>query len=100
MRSVPPLVASLAGLLVGLWLLVLLGGGFVVLAGHLLARLVRTRWDHRHPQQAAVRQHTRQAHRLAAEWPQLAQTLRWATPTSGPASIASQPLSSWPTPRA
>jgi S-DNA-T family DNA segregation ATPase FtsK/SpoIIIE len=76
MRSVPPLVASLAGLLVGLWLLVLLGGGFVVLAGHLLARLVRTRWDHRHPQQAAVRQHTRQAHRLAAEWPQLAQTLR------------------------
>jgi S-DNA-T family DNA segregation ATPase FtsK/SpoIIIE len=76
MRTVPPLVASLAGLLVGLWLLVLLGGGFVVLAGHLLARLVRTRRDRRRPQQAAVRERTRQARRLAAEWPLLAQTLR------------------------
>jgi hypothetical protein len=76
MRTVPPLVASLAGLLVGLWLLVLLGGGFVVLAGHLLARLVRTRRDRRRPQQAAVRERTRQARRLAAEWPLLARTLR------------------------
>jgi hypothetical protein len=76
MGSVPPPVGTLAGLLVGLWLLVILGGGFLVLAGHLLARLVRTRRDRRHPQQAAVRQHTRQAHRLAAEWPLLAQTLR------------------------
>jgi DNA segregation ATPase FtsK/SpoIIIE, S-DNA-T family len=76
MRTVPPLVASLAGLLVGLWLLLILGGGVVVLAGHLLARLVRTRRDRRHPQQAAVRERTRQARRLAAEWPLLAQTLR------------------------
>ena len=75
MGSVPPL-ATLAGLLVGLWLLVILGGGVVVLAGHLLARLVRSRRDRRHPQQAAVRERTRQARRLAAEWPLLAQTLR------------------------
>jgi DNA segregation ATPase FtsK/SpoIIIE, S-DNA-T family len=75
MGSVPPL-ATLAGLLVGLWLLVILGGGVVVLAGHLLARLVRSRRDRRHPQQAAVREQTRQARRLAAEWPLLAQTLR------------------------
>jgi DNA segregation ATPase FtsK/SpoIIIE, S-DNA-T family len=75
MGSVPPLVATLAGLLVGLWLLVILGGGFLVLAGHLLARLVRTRRDRRHPQQAAVRERIRQARRLAAEWPLLTQTL-------------------------
>jgi len=74
MRSLPPL-ASLAGLLVGLWLLVIPGAGFLVLAAHLLAQLVRTRRDHRHPQQAAVRERTRQARRLAAEWPLLAQTL-------------------------
>ena len=76
MRPVPPPVGTLAGLLVGLWLLVILGGGFVVLAGHLLARLIRARRDRRHPQQAAVREQTRQARRLAAEWPLLAQTLR------------------------
>jgi hypothetical protein len=75
MRPVPPPVGTLAGLLVGLWLLVILGGGFVVLAGHLLARLIRARRDRRHPQQAAVRERTRQARRLAAEWPLLAQTL-------------------------
>jgi DNA segregation ATPase FtsK/SpoIIIE, S-DNA-T family len=74
MRPVP--LASLAGLLVGLWLLLIIGGGVAVLAGHLLARLVRTRRDRRHPQQAAVRERTRQARRLAAEWPLLAQTLR------------------------
>src|SRR5215216_4161066 len=74
MRSLPPL-ASLAGLLVGLWLLVIPGAGFLVLAAHLLAQLVRTRRDHRHPQQAAVQERTRQARRLAAEWPLLAQTL-------------------------
>src|SRR5215211_7679648 len=71
MRSLPPM-ASLAGLLVGLWLLVIPGAGFLVLAAHLLAQLVRTRRDHRHPQQAAVQERTR---RLAAEWPLLAQTL-------------------------
>jgi S-DNA-T family DNA segregation ATPase FtsK/SpoIIIE len=75
MRSVP-LVASLAGLLVGLWLLLVLGGGVAVLAGCLLARLVRTRQARRHPQRAAARARTRQGRRLAAEWPLLAQTLR------------------------
>jgi hypothetical protein len=74
MRTVPPL-GSLAGFLVGLWLLVLLGGGVVVVAGHLLTRVVRARRDRRHPQQAAIRAQTRQARRLAAEWPLLAQTL-------------------------
>jgi S-DNA-T family DNA segregation ATPase FtsK/SpoIIIE len=76
MRTVPPPVGTLAGLLVGLWLLVILGGVVAMLAGHLLARLIRARWDRRHPQQAAVRERTRQARRLAAEWPLLAQTLR------------------------
>src|SRR5215207_7044235 len=76
MPTVPPPVGTLAGLLVGLWLLVILGGGVAVLAGHLLARLIRARRDRRHPQQAAVRERTRQARRLAAEWPLLAQTLR------------------------
>jgi hypothetical protein len=68
-------LASLAGLLVGLWLLVILGGGVAVLAGHLVARLVRGRRERRHPQQAVARERTRQAQRLAAEWPLLAQTL-------------------------
>jgi DNA segregation ATPase FtsK/SpoIIIE, S-DNA-T family len=72
--SCPP-IATLAGLLVGLWLLLVLGGGVVVLAGHLLARLLRCRWDRCHPEQAAARQHTRQGRQLAAEWPLLAQTL-------------------------
>jgi DNA segregation ATPase FtsK/SpoIIIE, S-DNA-T family len=76
MRTVPPPVGTLAGLLVGLWLLVILGGGVTMLAGHLLARLIRARRDRRHPQQAAARERTRQARRLAAEWPLLAQTLR------------------------
>jgi len=76
MRSLPPLVASLVGLLVGLWLLLVLGGGIAVLAGHLLARAVRTRRDRRHPQRAAARARTRQARRLAAQWPLLSQTLR------------------------
>jgi S-DNA-T family DNA segregation ATPase FtsK/SpoIIIE len=73
MSTVP--LASLAGLLVGLWLLVILGGGVVVLVGHLLARVVRAHRDRRHPQQAAIRRHTRHARRLAAEWPLLSQTL-------------------------
>jgi S-DNA-T family DNA segregation ATPase FtsK/SpoIIIE len=74
MRTVPPL-ATLAGLLAGLWLLVVLGGGVLVLAGHLLARLIRTRRDRRHPDQAAARQRRQHTRRLAAEWPLLAQTL-------------------------
>src|SRR5215216_2833589 len=73
MRPVP--LASLAGLLVGLWLLLVLGGGVAVLTGHLLARLVRTRRDRRRPQEATARQNTQEARRLAAEWPLLAQTL-------------------------
>jgi DNA segregation ATPase FtsK/SpoIIIE, S-DNA-T family len=75
MCTVPPPVGTLAGLLVGLWLLVILSGSIVVLVGHLLARLVRSRRDHRHPQQAAVRERIRQSRCLAAEWPLLAQTL-------------------------
>jgi hypothetical protein len=74
MRSLPP--ATLAGLLVGLWLLVVLGGGILVLAGHLLTRLIRTRRDRRHPDQAAARQRRQHTRSLAAEWPLLAQTLR------------------------
>ncbi|HTE68589.1 MAG TPA: hypothetical protein VK942_07505, partial [Actinomycetes bacterium] len=76
MRSLPPLVASLAGLLVGLWLLLVVGGGIAVLAGHLLARLVGTRQARRYPQRAAARARTRQGRRLAAQWPLLSQTLR------------------------
>jgi S-DNA-T family DNA segregation ATPase FtsK/SpoIIIE len=75
MRSILP-VATLAGLLVGLWLLLVLGGGIVMLAGHLLARLIRIRRDRRHPDQAAARQRRHHTRRLAAEWPLLAQTLR------------------------
>src|SRR5215211_1957052 len=75
MRTVPPVLGSLAGLLVGFWLLVPLGLGVAVLAGHLLARLLRSRRDRRHPQYAAARERTRQGQRLAAEWPLLAQTL-------------------------
>ncbi len=128
MRTIPSPLASLAGLLVGLWLLVPLGLGVAVLAGHLLSRLVRRRWDRRHPKQAAVRQHTRQARRMAAEWPLLTQTLglgyrdQWTRqhrfPTgefqiddegvaatvaaiAGPAwPTTSAPLGTWPTPGA
>jgi S-DNA-T family DNA segregation ATPase FtsK/SpoIIIE len=75
MRTVPPL-ATFAGLLVGLWLLVVLGGGILVLAGHLLTRLIRTRRDRRHSDQAAARQRHQHTRSLAAEWPLLAQTLR------------------------
>src|SRR5215218_4040506 len=61
--------------LVGLSLLLALVGGTATLAGCLLGRRLRDRHARRHPQQAASRQHTRQAQRLAAEWPLLAQTL-------------------------
>jgi DNA segregation ATPase FtsK/SpoIIIE, S-DNA-T family len=61
--------------LVGLSLLLALVGGTVTLVGCLLARPLRARQARRHPQQAAVREQTRQARRLAAEWPLLAQTL-------------------------
>jgi hypothetical protein len=61
--------------LVGLSLLLAVVGGTVTLAGVLLARRLRARQARRHSQQAAIREHTRQARRLAAEWPLLAQTL-------------------------
>src|SRR5215212_1273671 len=61
--------------LVGLSMLLAAVGGVVTLACSLLARRVRARQVRRHPQQAAVRERTREARRLAAEWPLLAQTL-------------------------
>jgi hypothetical protein len=62
--------------LIGLSMLLALVGGTATLTGVLLARRLRARQARRHPQQAAVRERTRQARRLAAEWPLLAQTLR------------------------
>jgi DNA segregation ATPase FtsK/SpoIIIE, S-DNA-T family len=61
--------------LVGLSMLLAVVGGTVTLAGVLLSRRLRVRHAHRRPQQAAAREQTRQARRLAAEWPLLAQTL-------------------------
>jgi S-DNA-T family DNA segregation ATPase FtsK/SpoIIIE len=66
----------MAATLVGLSMLLALAGGTGILAGCLLARLHHRRQARRHPQQAATRERTRQARRLAAEWPLLAQTLR------------------------
>src|SRR5512132_2377685 len=62
--------------LVGLSLLLALVGGTTTLAGVLLGRRLRARRARRHPAEAAARERTRQARRLAAEWPLLAQTLR------------------------
>jgi DNA segregation ATPase FtsK/SpoIIIE, S-DNA-T family len=61
--------------LVGLSMLLAVVGGIATLAGCLLNRRLRARRARRHPQQAAVRERTRQARRLAAEWPLLSQTL-------------------------
>jgi hypothetical protein len=61
--------------LVGLSMLLAVLGGTATLAGCLLSRRLRARQAQRHPQQAATRERTRQARRLAAEWPLLAQTL-------------------------
>jgi hypothetical protein len=61
--------------LVGLSMLLALVGGTVTLVGCLLARRLRARQVRRHPQETAARERTRQARRLAAEWPLLAQTL-------------------------
>ena len=61
--------------LVGLSMLLALVGGTATLLGCLLAPRLRARQVRRHPQQAAIRQRTRQARRLAAEWPLFAQTL-------------------------
>jgi DNA segregation ATPase FtsK/SpoIIIE, S-DNA-T family len=61
--------------LVGLSMLLTLAGGIATLAGCLLSRRLRARQARRHPQQAAIREQSRQARRLTAEWPLLAQTL-------------------------
>ena len=53
--------------LVGLSMLLAVVGGTATLAGCLLGRRLRARHARRHPQQAAIRQHTHQARRLAAE---------------------------------
>jgi hypothetical protein len=53
--------------LIGLSMLLALVGGTATLAGYLLGRRLRARHARRHPQQAAIRQHTHQARRLAAE---------------------------------
>jgi DNA segregation ATPase FtsK/SpoIIIE, S-DNA-T family len=61
--------------LVGLSMLLAVAGGLVTLAACLLGRRLRARQARRHPQQAAAREQTQQARRLAAEWPLLSQTL-------------------------
>jgi S-DNA-T family DNA segregation ATPase FtsK/SpoIIIE len=61
--------------LVGLSMLLAVAGGTATLVWVLMGRRLRARWDHRHPAQAAARQHDRYGRRLAAEWPLLAQTL-------------------------
>jgi S-DNA-T family DNA segregation ATPase FtsK/SpoIIIE len=61
--------------LVGLSILLAVVGGTVTLAGCLLGRRLRAWQARRHPEQAATRERTRQARRLAAEWPLLSQTL-------------------------
>jgi DNA segregation ATPase FtsK/SpoIIIE, S-DNA-T family len=62
--------------LVGLSMLLVLVAGIATLAGCLLGRLHHRRQVRRHPERTATRARTRQARRLAAEWPLLAQTLR------------------------
>jgi hypothetical protein len=62
--------------LVGLAMLLVLVGGTATLVGVVLGRRLRPRWDRRHPERTAARQHDRYGRRLAAEWPLLAQTLR------------------------
>jgi hypothetical protein len=71
----PEREALMLATLVGLSLLLALVGGTATLAGCLLGPRLQARHAHRHPQQAAIRERTRQARRLAAEWPLLAQTL-------------------------
>jgi hypothetical protein len=61
--------------LVGLAMLLALVGGTATLLCVLLSHRLRALQARRHPQRAAVRERTRQARRLAAEWPLLAQTL-------------------------
>jgi S-DNA-T family DNA segregation ATPase FtsK/SpoIIIE len=60
---------------VGLVTLLAVAGGIITLAVCVLAPRLLARHTRQHPAQAAVRERTRQARRLAAEWPLLAQTL-------------------------
>jgi S-DNA-T family DNA segregation ATPase FtsK/SpoIIIE len=62
-------------ILVGLSMLLAVVGGTATLLVVLVGRRLRARLARRYPQQAAARERTRQARRLAAEWPLLAQTL-------------------------
>ena len=55
----------MAATLVGLSMLLALAGGTGILASCMLTRFHRARQTRRHPAQAAARQHTRQARRLA-----------------------------------
>jgi hypothetical protein len=86
--------ALMLGTLVGLVTLLAVVGGTVTLAGVLLSRRLRARQTRRHPQQAATRERSRQARRLAAGWPLLAQTLglgyrdQWTQHRFPPAEIA------------
>jgi DNA segregation ATPase FtsK/SpoIIIE, S-DNA-T family len=68
-------VVGMLATLVGLSLLLAVLGGVATLATVLLIRRLRAHHAYRHPLQAATRERTRQARRLAAEWPLLAQTL-------------------------
>jgi hypothetical protein len=115
MRGLTPLVGTLVGLLVGLWLLAPVALGAAVLAWRGLGWLVRTRRDRRHPERAATRARAQQGRRLAAEWPLLAQTLRlgytdqWTRQHRFPAAaftlddqavtatVAAIPAPAWPT---
>jgi hypothetical protein len=79
---------------VGLSMLLALIGGTATLAAGLLGRRLSARHARRHPQKAAARERTRQARRMAAEWPLLAQTLGLGYRDHGPANTASHPPSS------
>ena len=61
--------------LVGLVMLLAVVGEITTLAVCVLAPRLRARHARRHPEQAAIRERTSHARRLAAEWPLLAQTL-------------------------
>jgi DNA segregation ATPase FtsK/SpoIIIE, S-DNA-T family len=70
------MVATLAGLLYGLWLLFTLVFGSAALAAVLLAPLVRRCRDRRHPERAATRHRSKATDQLTSGWPLLSKTLR------------------------
>jgi S-DNA-T family DNA segregation ATPase FtsK/SpoIIIE len=65
----------MADALVGLYLLVVMVGGTASLVGVLVGRRLRNRWDQRHPERAAARQHARHQRQVTGDWPLLAHTL-------------------------